>query len=100
MASEINTKLYKLEKLLVFIIMAKKKRKKRGKSKETFSKKLKIAKRGLLWFLVLAIASYVLWIASSATFFVNLFGVLFIIFVFLAAAFLISLIVLWLVKKK
>jgi len=88
-------------------------RKKKGGAKKTISKKHKTAKKprqlrkrinlawkNLILFLILLIFSYIFYGFSSTSLLKNFFGIISIIFGFLAFAFLISFIVLLLLEKS
>ena len=85
--------------------MAKKKtvRKKTVSKKRTKRDSLKArmikAKRNFILFLVLSIISFVFYKASINELFVNFFGVLAIVFGFITLAFLIALIILWILGE-
>ena len=66
---------------------------------DSLKNKIRISSRNLIMFLILFVASFVLYMVSSTSLFENLFGLLAIIFGFLSLALLIVLIVFLILKS-
>jgi hypothetical protein len=81
--------------------MVKKKRAKRGTAKKTAGSaknKLNLAWKNFLLFLAISVVSLILYSMSSNTLFINFFAIIFMITGFVAFAFLIVLLVFWILK--
>jgi len=81
-------------------VVRKVKRSSSSKASASISKRMKLAWRNLLLFLVLFLASYVLYSFSETNLFLTFFGILAMIFGFVSLAFFIAFVVLLISRNK